>query len=547
MEVMKKTLRDSAPMRWLVLVLISTLMFSTYWFQDFYSGLKGMLQTQLGFDSEEYGRLIGLTTIANVFGMIIVGGIILDKWGIKLAGVIFGSLATLGAAINAMAAYGVFGESHSTVLTMMIIGRVMFGSGLEVVCVIATRTVVKWFKGYELALAMAVNMGFGRLGSAMGIALSIDIGGGRVSPAIAFAATLIGLSLVFFLIYLIFDVKLDKQRGRTTMDETGDDEEFKFDDLVKLATNRSFIFIALLCVAFYSAVFPFIQYAPDLLVNKFNFSYDLPADGDFFTLFGNKSLGNTLIYLGLFVFGLAFSMVPARMKARSSKVGSLVILLLLFGLFVRVLWGTLSVWFTNGPKVASLIPMGTILFTPIFGSYVDRKGKAASLMILGSLLLIFAHLALSVFNNVILGYIGLLVLGIAFSLIPAAMWPSVAKIVAENRLGTAYASMFTVQNWGLLAFFWGIGSLLDLVNPEVVKAIDNARLALEAQGLSPAAISEEVNRMRAIGELPSYNYTWPILMLVLLGVISIFLAFQLKKSDKKQGYGLELPSGETPA
>jgi MFS family permease len=164
--------------------------------------------------------------------------------------------------------------------------------------------------------------------------------------------------------------------------------------------------------------------------------------------------------------------------------------------------------------------MGTILFTPIFGNYVDRKGRAASLMILGSLLLIFAHISLSLFNSEVLGYFGLLSLGVAFSLIPAAMWPSVAKIVAENRLGTAYASMFTVQNWGLLFFFWGIGAVLDLANKKDLEAI------------------------RA-GDM-MYNYTVPIFMLVILGVISIFLAFQLRKADAKQKFGLELPSGEKP-
>ncbi len=543
METISKTLRDSAPMRWFMLVLVSMLMLSTYWFQDFFSGLKGLMESELGFSSEEFGRIIGLTTLANLFGMIIVGGIILDKWGIRLAGIVFGGLATLGGTITALASYGFFGESHTTMLVMMIIGRILFGSGLEIVCVVCTRTIVKWFKGYELALAMAINMGFGRLGSAMGIALSIDIGGNSVPPAVAFAATLIGISLIIFLIYTVFDIKIDRQ---VTEKVEGEEEEFKFADLVKLATNRSFIFIALLCVTFYSAVFPFIQYAPDLLVNKFGFTYDLPASSSYFQIFGSISLGNATIFLGLFIFGVAFSMVPAKMKTLGMKILSLVIILLLFYLFVRTLWGTLSVWFTNGPKTASLIPMGTILFTPIFGSYVDRKGKAASLMILGSLLLIFAHLSLSIFNHVILGYLGLLSLGIAFSLVPAAMWPSVAKIVAENRLGTAYASMFTVQNWGLALFFWGIGAVLDLVNPTVVQTLDSYREQFEMQGLSSIEISEQINHLKEIGEIPLYNYTIPIGMLVVLGIVAIFFAFQLKKADAKQRYGLELPSGEKP-
>lgn len=518
-NTVQKTLKDSVAMRWFALILVSAFTFATYWFQDFFGGLKEMMETQLGFSSEEFGRVIALTTIANLFGMIIVGGIIIDKWGIKVAGIVFGALATLGAGVSALASGGFFGENHSTVLTMMIVGRIMFGSGLEVIAVVATNAVVKWFKGYELALAMAINMGFGRLGSAMGIALSVDIGMGTVTPAFNFAATLVGIALLLFFVYTVFDIKLDKQVDAQTVKEKS--EDFKMNDLVKLLTNKSFLYIALLCVAFYSAVFPFIQYAPDLLVNKFGFSYTLPEGKGVLMLFGSSALGSTAIYIALFFFGLGFSMVPNKMKTMTAKISSFVVILILFAVFIGGLWDSVfSAWFVNGPKTASLIPMGTILFTPIFGSYVDKKGKAASLMIIGSLLLIFAHLALSVFQNVILGYLGLLSLGIAFSLVPAAMWPSVAKIVAANRLGTAYATMFTIQNWGLMTFFWGIGAVLDLANFDNLEAI------------------------RA-KEMP-YDYTIPILMLVGLGVVSIYLAFLLKKADKKQKFGIELPSGEIP-
>jgi MFS family permease len=515
-----KTLRDSAALRWVVLVLLSALMFATYWFQDFFSGLKGLMESELGFTSEEFGRLIGLTTIANMFGMIIIGGIILDKWGIRIAGIVFGGLAVVGGALTAMASAGVFGEEHGKMLSMMIIGRIMFGSGLEITCVVATRTIVKWFRGYEMALAMAINIGFGRLGSALGIAVSPDIANGHVSPAVTFAATLIGLALILFLVYTFFDKKLDKQRAGSAL-EKADDEEFKFDDLIKLATNPSFIYIALLCVSFYAAVFPFIQYAPDMLVNKFGFTYALPDDPNSnIILFGSKALGNSSIFLALFVFGLAFSLVPSKLETRASKNISMIVIFVVFATFIFFLKDTLRLWFSNGPKTASLIPLGTILFTPIFGNYVDKKGKGASLMILGSLLLIFAHIALSLFSVRILAYLGLFSLGIAFSLVPAAMWPSVAKIVPENRLGTAYASMFTVQNWGLGLFFWGIGAVLDLANKNNLEAIRAGQM--------------------------TYNYTVPIFILVICGVISIFLAYQLKKADKKQGYGLELPSGQKP-
>lgn len=519
MNTEKKTLRDSIALRWFVLVLVSSLMFATYWFQDFFSGLKGLMESEMGFTSEEFGRIIGLTTIANMFGMIIVGGIILDKWGIRLAGLVFGGLAAVGGAITALASAGFFGEDHRTMLTMMIVGRILFGSGLEITCVVVTKTTVKWFKGYELALAMAINIGFGRLGSALGIAVSPDIANGVVSPAVTFAATLMGLALILFLIYTFFDRKIDAQRKEQS--GVTPEEEFRFNDLVKLATNPSFIYIALLCVSFYAAVFPFIQYAPDMLVNKFNFSYVLPDDPNSnIILFGSKAIGNSSVFVVLFIFGLAFSLVPSNIRTRVNKNISMLIIFVLFLLFIYLLKDTFRLWFTNGPKTASLIPLGTILFTPIFGNFVDKKGYGASLMILGSLLLIFAHVALSLFSIRILAYVGLFSLGIAFSLVPAAMWPSVAKIVPENRLGTAYASMFTVQNWGLGLFFWGIGALLDLTNKKNLVAI------------------------RA-GEM-NYDYTIPIFILVICGIVSIFLAYKLKQADKRQGYGLELPSGQKP-
>jgi MFS family permease len=539
-EKIKQTLKDSAPMRWFVMLLVSGLMFGTYWFQDFYSGLKTLMESQMGITSTQFGTLISLTTIANVVGMIIVGGIILDKWGIRLTGVVFGAVATLGAALNALGAAGVFGGDPSTRLTVMTIGRIIFGVGLEVTCVVVLRTLVKWFKGYELALAMSINLGFGRLGSTLGTALSPDIAGNNVPTAVTFAATLIGIGLIMFVIYIIFDVKIDKQLKAEGGAE--DEEQFKISDFLKLVTDRSFIAIALLCVAFYSAVFPFMQYAPDLLVNKFGFSYHLPENAPQLTIFGSNAMGNALIYVGLFIFGLAFTLVPTNIKNKSGKIFSILVTFILFVCFIYAIKDILAVWLKNGPKVASIIPLGTILFTPIFGTLVDRKGKAASLMILGSGLLIFSHLALSVFQSVTLGYVGLLTLGIAFSLIPAAMWPSVAKIVPKNRLGTAYATMFTVQNWGLLIFFWGIGRVVDLVNPTVVSKLQEIRSALEAQGLTNEAITLKMQEMKELGQVPPYNYTIPILMLVVLGVISVFLAFVLKKADKKQGYGLELPS-----
>lgn len=518
MDFAKKKLNESAPLRWGVLVLISGLMFATYWFQDCLGPLKSLMESQLGFDSSQFGLLVASTTWANLALMIIVGGIALDKWGIRKAGTIFSILATIGAFIVALASKGFFGQDEKTMLVWMIVGRILFGTGLETVCVMVSRTVVKWFKDYELALAMGINVGFGRLGTAGALTFGFDIANGNVYTSLSFAASLIGLGFIMFLAYLILDVKFDKREKELSEATVAlEDDGFKFSDLTKLLTNRSFIFIASLCVAFYAAVFPFLQYAPDLLVNKFGFTYAMPN-----------------------LDGLS-------------------------------LWDKIIAYFNNGPRVTGLIPFGTIVFTPIFGRLIDKKGRSASLMILGSVLLIFAHLSLSVFNSVALGYMALFSLGIAFSLVPAAMWPAVARIVAENRLGTAYATMFTIQNYGLSVFYWGIGKVLDLTNPSVVEQIKNTRELLLEAGITKTKIPEIIDtlkvsveyetikttlidagvsldkipsifdKLKVYGEIPTYDYTIPILMLVFLGAISIFLAYQLKLADKKQGYGLELP------
>ncbi len=470
MDHVKKAINDSRGARWTVLVMVSLLMFATYWFQDFMSPLQDVMREAWGFSNANFGIIISSTTWLNMLGAIIVGGMILDKFGAKICIFLFGGSAALGSILCAMAAAGVFGEDVNSRLYGLIAGRIFFGIGLEVTCVLVSKTVVKWFKGHELALAMGVNVGFGRLGSMLAIMFSADIAGASPSPAFTVSAVLIGIGILGYLSSLVLDAKLDKERKAISdaaeAEGTADDEQFKISDLGKLLSNPSFIYVALLCVTFYSAVFPFIQYAPDLLVNKFGFSRVLPD-----------------------LSGAGFM-------------------------------ATVDAWLHNGPKVAGLIPFGTLFFTPIFGSIVDRKGKAASLMMVGSGLLIFAHLSLSVFNSVALGYAGLLALGVAFSLVPAAMWPSVAKIVPESRLGTAYATMFTIQNIGLGAFFWGIGKVLDVSNAGNMEAINAGEAA--------------------------YDYTKPILMLVFLGVISIFLAFMLKRADVKQRYGLELPSGQTP-
>jgi len=534
----QQTLRDSSLIRWLMVFLISALMFATYWFQDFYSGIKPLLESQYGFTSSQYGNMLLATSFANMAGMVILGGMFLDRFGIRLTAVIFGLIAVLGGVISAIGAAGMMGEQSSTRLLYMTIGRILFGVGLETTCVLINRTIVKWFKGYEMALAIAINMGVGRLGSAIGIAVSPDIANNDVSTAVTFAAGLIGAGFIFYMIYLIYDAKIDKQL-KASSSSGSSEEQFRFSDLFKIIKDKSFLYITFLCVAFYAAVFPFIQYAPDLLINKFGFTNSLPAECPKLSLFGNEALGNASIFIVFFIFGITFPLLPANIKDKKKRRISLTVVSLLFVVFVSFFWDTLSFWLKNGAKTAALIPLGTILFTPIFGRLIDQKGKAASMMMLGAGLLIFAHISLSLFNNSMLCYMGLLSLGIAFSLVPAAMWPSVAKIVPEYQLGTAFATMFTIQNYGYGGLNKLIGKVLDWTNPETLGKIGDIRQKLENQEFDGIRISTEIEHMRQAGTFPVYDYTIPILMLVILGMISILLALRLKKTSKEQGYELE--------
>jgi nitrate/nitrite transporter NarK len=261
--------------------------------------------------------------------------------------------------------------------------------------------------------------------------------------AIWFGTMLLLIGLISFIIYMFYDLKLDRQINvGSGMDDT---EKFRIKDLGRLFTNKSFIFITLLCVTFYSAVFPFVKYAPDLLSNKFGLDQELAG------------------------------------------------------------------------RITSILPFGTILFTPLFGTFTDNRGKSATLMVYGSVLLIIVHLMFALTS--ITPFVPMFLLGVAFSLIPAAMWPSVAKIVPEHRLGSAYGLMFSIQNLGLWAFPILIGKVLDISNPEVTPETLEAGTAV-------------------------YDYTNPILMLTLLGVFGVLFAILLKREDKVSGFGLELPNKE---
>ena len=456
MNKIKKTLRDSAKARWGILVLVSFLMAANYYFYDALSPLKGLLQEKLNFSSQDFGLVAGFYAFPNTFLlMAILGGIILDKLGIRPTGFLFAVFMLIGAVITAYGAtdyyreggfgYGLmnsFWSSYSPELKMMSLGMLIFGLGAETSIVVASKVIVKWFKGYEIALAFAINLGIARIGTALAFNLSprLLFEGNWTFP-IWFAVMLLLIGFVGFLFYLMFDVKLDRQlKTKTSLIDK--DEEFHISDLAKLFTNKSFLLITALCVTFYAGVFPFLKYAPDFFFHKYGVSRETSGD------------------------------------------------------------------------IASLLPYGTVIFTPLFGWIVDKKGKSDSLMIYGSLLLLIVHLLFSFTSfNV---YALMVLLGIAFSLVPAAMWPAVAKIVPEYRIGTAYGAMFSLQNLGLFGVPILAGYMLDVTNP----------------GITPQMI-EEGSKL---------YYTPTILMFAAFGVLGFVFALLLKRDDKTSGYGLELPS-----
>lgn len=457
MEEIRKTLRDKASVRWFALLLVGFVQATNYYFYDAISPLKRLLEENFHFTSTDFGLFVSVYSIPNVFFlMAVMGGVILDKIGIRRTGLLFTGLMAAGALVTAYGASNYytgggigyhlmdsFLPAYSPELKMMLAGRFLYGLGAETSIVVISKIIVKWFKGKELALAFGLKIGIARMGSFAAFNLSPVIANTSSSwnLAIWFAALLVCMGLIAFFVYTAYDLRLDRQTDVSGMTAKGVD--FSWSDLGKLMTNKSFIYVTLLCVTFYSAVFPFQSYAPDFFLNKFG--YSLQKSG----------------------------------------------------------------------TIASLLSFGTMIFTPLFGFLVDKRGKSATLMIAGSAMLVIIHtlFAFTYTSPIVL----MILLGIAFSLVPAAMWPSVAKIVDEGRIGTAYGAMFSIQNLGLWAFPLLIGIVLDKTNP----------------GVTPEAL---------VAGQAAYDYTYALIMLAALGFLGLLFAFLLKKEDKTSGYGLELPN-----
>ncbi|WP_291529701.1 MFS transporter [Bacteroides sp. UBA939] len=458
-EQLKLRLNDSKAIRWGALVIVAFTMMAAYYVNDVVAPLKTMLETNLGWDSTDFGFYTGGYSFLNVFFMMLIwGGLILDRFGIRFTGKLATILMVGGTALEYYAMTGLAGPD-ATIFGMNEIfgykagvfvafaGYSIFGVGAEVAGITVTKIIAKWFKGKELATAMGVQVALARIGSQAGYAIAIPMANamGLSAPVLLGLILLLG-GMVAFFVFAVMDKKLDMQKATATEEAGAEEEEekFSFKDVKNILVNPGFWLIALLCVLFYSCVFPFQKFASELMIIKYGIAEEFA--------------------------------------------------------------GTL----------AGLPALGALFLTPIFGGFIDKRGKSASIMILGSAMLIGVHFvyALPAVNFWLVAIVLMIILGIAFSLVPSAMWPAVAKIFPVSQLGTAYALIFFIQNIGL----WGI----------------------------PTLIGKVLDVYCIVGQKPNganiYDYTIPMCIFTGIACLSLVVAFFLKKADKENGYRLEEPN-----
>ena len=541
-----QTLRDNATIRWMALLLLALAMFCSYIFMDILSPIKDLMQSTRGWDSTSFGTMQGAETFLNVFVFFLIfAGIILDKMGVRFTAILSGAVMLIGGLIKyyavteAFMGSGVetwfnnhlnyipgfkelgvapFYEGMPASAKVAAVGFMIFGCGVEMAGITVSRGIVKWFKGRETALAMGSEMALARLGVATCMIFSpffAKLGGTvDVSRSVAFGVVLLCIALMMFIVYFFMDKKLDSQTGEAEEK----DDPFKVSDIGKILSSGGFWLVALLCVLYYSAIFPFQKYAVNMLQCNLTL---VPGDG----FWAGNSV--TIIQYIIMLLVAVCSFTSNFSKNKSNK-----ILLMVAAVVALVVYCYMGYMRGTAETIFAVFPLLAVAITPILGNYVDHKGKAASMLMIGSLLLIICHLSFafilpqfkgSQVGGVVVAYILILVLGASFSLVPAALWPSVPKLVDEKIIGSAYALIFWIQNIGLWLFPLLIGKVLDKTNQDVIAQMNEGIIDAET-----AAVS--------------YNYTWPLVMLACLGVAALILGIILKAVDKKNHLGLEEPN-----
>ena len=377
---------------WAALACLVVPMFASYFFDDMFSSLSQLFRNpellELGWDSADYGFYAGGYSFLCVWGGLIVCGMLLDKWGVRVTGSIFVGMMTAGAALVTFAITS--GMSPKSSLSAAYVGCMLFGLGSEIAGVGVTRSIAKWFKGRNMAFAMGLQLAIARLGTALALILSPMLVKAKAEGEIYtlletakpafFGLALLLLGTVLWAVFVMMDARFDAQNGLTDRKERKEEDEFKFSDIFKVLSNKHFIMSALLCVFFYCSIISFKKFATSILIPRF----DLPAE--------------------------------------------------------------------SASLMVSLIPFSTVIFAPLFGSLVDRVGKGTRWMIAGSVLVFIAHIIIAFAPEGVsgFGYAGIAILGVGYSIVPAALWPTVSKIVPEKNLGTAYSLIYWIQNMGML-------------------------------------------------------------------------------------------------
>ena len=464
-QTIRKNLNDYAWARWTAMILIALMMLFAHMFVDVISPIKELIQVQRGWTSDIFGTYAGSEYLLNVWGFLIVAGIILDKMGIRFTGLTSAIIMIVGAAIKFYAVSNAFiGTGFEAWLNswwvsfpasakLASFGFMIFGCGCEMAGITASKAMAKWFEGKEMALAMGLEMALTRVSVFLIFTISPRLAGiGGADPSVvrpvAFCLALLCIGLLFYSIFCLMDKKFDQQTG--VAESTDPEDEFKFSDIGKIFSSKLFWIVALLCVLYYSAIFPFQKFAANMLQSNLGLTATAAAD----------------------IFR----------------------------------------WF----------PIGAACVTPFLGWYLDKRGKGATMLILGALLMIVCHsifaIVLPAVPSKIIAFAAIILLGVSFSLVPAALWPSVPKIMDKRFLGSAYSLIFWVQNFGLSFIPMLIGYVLEKSNPGVAEQIE--------AGVAGAA----------------YNYTYPMLVFVGLGILALIFALYLKADDKKNGYGLEEPN-----
>ena len=470
-QAIQRKLNDSGVARWTALILIALMMFFAYMFVDVMSPLQTLIESQRGWTPDVFGTYAASEFILNVCGFLIVAGIILDKMGVRFTGTLSASLMVIGASVKYLAISDWFQAtamnewlsswwvSMPGSAKLSCLGFMIFGCGCEMAGITVSRAIAKWFDGKEMALAMGLEMAIARLGVFAVLSLSpwlADKFNGSVVAPVAFCTVLLLIGLINFIVFSVMDSKLDKQIGATAA-QSSDEDKFKASDIKNIFQSKMFWLIALLCVLYYSAIFPFQRYATNFLES------------------------------------------------------------------------TLQVSTAEAANLFRWFPILAMILTPVLGSFIDYKGKGASMLLYGALIMIVCHLSyaflLPLYPEKWFALLITVVLGVSFSLVPAALWPSVPKVIDGKILGSAYSLIFWVQNVGLCFVPKIIGNVLNATNPGVAEA----RAAAMAEGLSGT-------------QLPAYDYTVPMVIFASFGVVAFLLGIWLKREDKVKGYGLELPN-----